>query len=53
MNTFTPTLDGALVRQLREAVHGEILQPGDPGYDEARKVYNAMHDMSSRPTEPS
>lgn len=44
MNTLTPTLDGTLVRQLREAVHGEILQPGDPGYDEARQVYNAMHD---------
>ena len=25
-------------------MRGEIVQPGDPGYDQARKVYNAMHD---------
>ena len=29
---------------LREQVRGEVLEPGDPGYDEARAVYNGMHD---------
>jgi FAD/FMN-containing dehydrogenase len=29
---------------LDTAVRGEIVRPGDPGYDEARAVYNARHD---------
>ncbi|MFP3986714.1 FAD-binding oxidoreductase [Streptomyces sp. E11-3] len=29
---------------LLEAVHGEIIRPADPAYDEARRVYNAIHD---------
>ncbi|SFC53869.1 FAD-binding oxidoreductase [Streptomyces aidingensis] len=29
---------------LREAVHGEVIVPADPGYDRARRVYNALHD---------
>jgi FAD/FMN-containing dehydrogenase len=29
---------------LHAAVRGEIVRPGDPGYDEARAVYNARHD---------
>ncbi|TWE19284.1 FAD binding domain-containing protein [Kitasatospora atroaurantiaca] len=44
MSTLAPALDGALVEQLRVAVHGDLIQPGEPGYDEARRVYNAMHD---------
>ncbi|WP_407836117.1 FAD-binding oxidoreductase [Streptomyces sp. DSM 116496] len=32
------------VERLRETVHGDVAAPGDPGYDEARKVYNAVHD---------
>jgi len=36
--------DEAAVSELRTRVRGEIVQPGDPGYDQARKVYNAMHD---------
>jgi FAD/FMN-containing dehydrogenase len=29
---------------LRSRFRGEIIQPGDPSYDSARKVYNAMID---------
>jgi FAD/FMN-containing dehydrogenase len=32
------------VDTLREGLSGELILPGDPGYDEARKVFNAMHD---------
>lgn len=32
------------VDQLRERVGGEVIGPDDPGYDDARKVYNAMID---------
>ncbi len=34
-----PTVDA-----LREQLRGEVITDGDPGYDEARKVYNGMHD---------
>ena len=34
-----PTID-----QLREQVHGAVIAPDDDGYDEARRVYNAMID---------
>ncbi|MGW1777566.1 FAD-binding oxidoreductase [Streptomyces sp. NPDC002143] len=44
MTTFTSTLDHRLLERLRGAVRGGIVEPGDPDYDEARKVYNAMHD---------
>jgi len=30
------------IDQLREQVHGEVIAPDDEGYQEARKVYNAM-----------
>lgn len=29
---------------LRERVHGEVLQPGDEGYDEARTIWNGLVD---------
>jgi FAD/FMN-containing dehydrogenase len=44
MTLSTPLLDEQLLGRLRGAVRGEIVEPGDPDYDEARKVYNAMHD---------
>ncbi|WP_406404191.1 FAD-binding oxidoreductase [Streptomyces sp. NBC_00879] len=44
MTTYTPALDGKLLERLQGAVRGEIIQPADPDYDEARKVYNAMHE---------
>ncbi|MDQ0945133.1 FAD-binding oxidoreductase [Streptomyces sp. V1I1] len=44
MTTYTPALDDTLLERLQGAVRGDTIQPGDPDYDEARKVYNAMHD---------
>ena len=36
------TVDSA--QQLREALSGPVLTPGDPGYDEARRIHNALID---------
>lgn len=44
MTMYTPTLDHRLLDRLRGAVRGDLVEPGDPDYDEARQVYNAMHD---------
>ena len=38
--TFAPTLGDATVQELREAIHGEVLRPGDDGYAEACRVWN-------------
>jgi FAD/FMN-containing dehydrogenase len=32
------------VQELREAVRGEILEPGDGGYEEGCRIWNGMHD---------
>jgi FAD/FMN-containing dehydrogenase len=42
--TTRHTLDDAAVNALRAAVRGTIVRPDDASYDEARRVYNAMHD---------
>jgi FAD/FMN-containing dehydrogenase len=36
------------IAQLKPALRGDIIQPGDAGYDDARKVYNAMIDRRPR-----
>lgn len=41
-------LDEATVEQFKVALRGELIQPGDPDYEEARKVYNAMIDKHPR-----
>src|SRR5512136_2557695 len=38
------TLDRRLVETLRAALRGPLLVAGDPGYEEARSVWNAMID---------
>ncbi|HEY4703788.1 MAG TPA: FAD-dependent oxidoreductase, partial [Streptosporangiaceae bacterium] len=44
MTTATARLATEDYQQLGAALHGELITPGDPGYDEARAVYNAMID---------
>jgi FAD/FMN-containing dehydrogenase len=39
-----PAIPAAKIEALKEAVRGPILAPGDPGYEEARKVHNGMID---------
>jgi FAD/FMN-containing dehydrogenase len=34
------------VERLRSQVHGQVLQPGDPGFDEARVIFNGMIDRT-------
>jgi FAD/FMN-containing dehydrogenase len=38
------TLDAHSVRELRAALRGLLLLPGEPGYDAARRLFNAMID---------
>ena len=37
-------LDAAAVGELAARMRGALLQPGQPGYDEARRIWNAMID---------
>ncbi|MFI7578985.1 FAD-binding protein [Kocuria kalidii] len=43
-STATGTLAPEVLDRLQSQVRGQMYQPGDPGYDEARAVYNAMID---------
>src|SRR5437868_1322775 len=38
------SLSDELVRALRSSFRGELIQAGDPAYDEARTIWNAMVD---------
>ncbi len=37
-------LDGAAIEQFQASLRGELIQQGDAGYEEARKLYNGMID---------
>jgi FAD/FMN-containing dehydrogenase len=41
-------LDGDAIAQLRGEFRGEIVEPGDPTYDELRHVFNGMYDRRPR-----
>lgn len=43
-HTIAPVLGEATVQELREAVRGEIVTPGDDGYAEASRIWNGAHD---------
>ena len=38
------TIDDAALEAFKTGLRGELLRPGDPGYDDARKVWNGMID---------
>jgi len=37
-------IDEATIEDLAERLHGPLLRPGDDPYDDARRLFNAMHD---------
>ncbi len=41
-------LNDSDVQEFKRNLHGELIQPNDEGYDEARKLYNAMIDKRPR-----
>jgi FAD/FMN-containing dehydrogenase len=43
--TATLNLPDAAIENLRSTLRGELLQPGQDGYDDARRVWNAMIDQ--------
>jgi len=44
MSTLTSTLDSSTIEEFKNQLRGELILPQDQGYDEARKIYNAMID---------
>ena len=42
--TKGPALDEAIVQKFKAGFRGELIRPGDTGYDEARKIWNGMID---------
>jgi len=45
-STLAPVLGEATVQELRNALRGELLQPGDEGYADAKSLWNGAHDDS-------
>ena len=38
----------AVIAALKSSLRGALIQPSDPNYNDARKIYNAMHDKKPR-----
>lgn len=38
------TIDADTIEQIRTMIRGDVLLPAEPGYDEARAIWNGMHD---------
>jgi FAD/FMN-containing dehydrogenase len=43
-DTRIAALEGSMIAGLQASLRGDLIQPGDDGYDTAREVYNAMID---------
>jgi len=43
-----PMLNDPTITAFRASLHGGLIEPGDPSYGAARKVYNAMIDRRPR-----
>jgi FAD/FMN-containing dehydrogenase len=48
MATTSATSSALVSDEFRAGFRGELIEPGDPGYDEARAVYNGMIDRRPR-----
>jgi FAD/FMN-containing dehydrogenase len=46
--TGTPALTEAAIQEFKSQMRGAVIGPGDPDYDSARQVYNAMIDRYPR-----
>ncbi len=46
--TTTTALDAASVQAFAGSLRGELIQPGDPSYDGARRIFNGMIDRHPR-----
>src|SRR6056297_1792051 len=47
-NTLDIDIDSEKIAAFQAKTHGQLIQPGDPDYDEARSIYNAMIDKHPR-----
>ena len=41
-------LDATTIEEFKASLRGELIQPNDEGYDDARSLYNAMIDKRPR-----
>src|SRR5438876_249517 len=44
VNAKGRVLDGSLVQEFKASLRGEVIGPGDVGYETARKLWNGMFD---------
>ncbi len=44
ISTMGTVLDEATIQEFKTSLHGELIRPGDEGYETARKIWNGMID---------